>query len=97
MACVLQALAGERHYGFDIMELTRLPSGTVYPILRRFEKNGLVRSRWESSRKARNEARPRRRYYELTSLGRKALSLAVERLRQHERIFGQTPAADKAP
>ena len=97
IACVLQALVSGFHYGFDIMEFTGLPSGTVYPILRRFERNGLVRSRWESPQEARNEGRPKRRYYELTTAGREALSVAGERFRQHERIFGHTPATNKTP
>jgi DNA-binding PadR family transcriptional regulator len=97
IACVLQALASGFHYGFDIMELTGLPSGTIYPILRRFERNGLVRSKWENSQDARNEGRPRRRYYELTPAGRETLSVAAERFRQHERIFGHTQATNKTP
>ena len=40
IACVLQALASGFHYGFDIMEFTGLPSGTVYPILRRLDEAG---------------------------------------------------------
>jgi PadR family transcriptional regulator PadR len=96
VACVLQALVSGFHYGFDIMEFTDLPSGTVYPILRRFERNGLVSSRWESPKKARYEGRPRRRYYELTTAGREALSVAAERFRQHRQIFGHASASDKA-
>ena len=34
---VLQALAQGYRFGFDIMDVTRLPSGTVYPALRRLE------------------------------------------------------------
>ena len=39
-ALVLQALASGYHYGFDIMDATGLPSGTVYPVLRRLETGG---------------------------------------------------------
>ena len=48
------------------MDATDLPSGTVYPILRRIEEEGLVRARWERESDARREQRPPRRYYELT-------------------------------
>ena len=72
---VLQALLGGHHHGFDIMDATGLPSGTVYPILRRLEAESCVRSRWEKDGDARKEQRPPRRYYELTSHGR---SVAVE-------------------
>ena len=46
-ALVLQALLDGREHGFDIMDATGLPSGTVYPILRRLDADGVVRSRWE--------------------------------------------------
>jgi hypothetical protein len=45
-ALVLQALGRGFGYGFDVMRTTELPSGTVYPLLRRLEDAGLVRSRW---------------------------------------------------
>ena len=64
-ALVLQALATGHHYGFDIMDATGLPSGTVYPLLRRLDREGLVRSRWEEAEVAQREGRPPRRYYEL--------------------------------
>ena len=80
-ALVLHALADGRHHGFDIMDATGLPSGTVYPILRRLESEGCVRSRWEKEGVARKEQRPPRRYYELTAGGR---SIALEaRARTH--------------
>lgn len=69
-ALVLQALLDGRHHGFDIMEATGLPSGTVYPILRRLDAEGCVRSRWEKQDVAQKEQRPPRRYYELTAGGR---------------------------
>ena len=67
---VLQALLQGHHHGFDIMDAVGLPSGTVYPILRRLDAEGLVKSRWEKEGVARREQRPPRRYYELTSAGR---------------------------
>ena len=69
-ALVLQALLDGHHHGFDIMEATGLPSGTVYPILRRLDSEACVRSRWEKEGLARQEQRPPRRYYELTAGGR---------------------------
>ncbi len=86
-ACVLQALASGLACGFDIMDFTGLASGTVYPVLRRFEEHGLVRSEWEDEERAHAEGRPRRRNYELTGVGRAALSGAAERLALHRRIF----------
>lgn len=64
-ALVLEALDQGHVYGFDIIDVTHLRSGTVYPLLRRLEEVGLVRSSWESVSKARDESRPPRRYYAL--------------------------------
>jgi len=88
-ALVLQALASGYRYGFDIMDFTGLASGTAYPILRRLEKQKMVRSEWEEDSAARREGRPRRRYYELTSSGKAALSNAAERFRAHQRVFAE--------
>jgi len=64
-ALVLEALDQGHVYGFDIIDATRLRSGTVYPLLRRLEDAGLVRSKWEKVTEARRENRPPRKYYEL--------------------------------
>jgi PadR family transcriptional regulator len=68
-ALVLDALARGCRHGFDILDATGLASGTVYPILRRLEQDGLATSRWESARVAQQEQRPPRRYYVLTRDG----------------------------
>ena len=47
---VLQAIANGYEYGFDIIDTTGLPSGTVYPALSRLERDGYVRSAWEDER-----------------------------------------------
>jgi PadR family transcriptional regulator, regulatory protein PadR len=91
-ALVLQALARGYRYGFEIMDFTGLPSGTAYPILRRFELERLARSRWEGERPAQRDGRPRRRYYELTEEGRKLLSAALERFSEHRRVFDDAVA-----
>jgi PadR family transcriptional regulator, regulatory protein PadR len=74
---VLHAVAGGYQYGFDIIDQTGLPSGTVYPALSRLERDGLVRSAWEDEQYAHAEGRPARRYYKLTAPGVKALSEAT--------------------
>jgi DNA-binding PadR family transcriptional regulator len=80
-ALVLEALAAGRNHGWDVMDATDLPSGTVYPILRRIEEEGLVRARWEHESEARREQRPTRRYYELTPAGVTRLDEARARFR----------------
>ena len=84
---VLQALAQGHQFGFDVMEVTGLPSGTVYPALRRLESLGLVRSDWESDKEARDHARPRRRYYQLTAEGTSQLAEAESRYRAVSKLF----------
>jgi|SRR5262245_35243716 len=80
-ALVLEAIAAGRHHGFDVMDATDLASGTVYPILRRLETEGLVRARWEREAVARREQRPARRFYELTAAGEASLADARARYR----------------
>jgi PadR family transcriptional regulator PadR len=72
-ALVLHALASGYTYGFDIIDATGLPSGTVYPLLRRLERMSCVESRWENETKAAREGRPARKYYRITGEGREVL------------------------
>ena len=83
-ALVLKALANGFHHGFDIMDATSLPSGTVYPILRRLDREGLLTSEWEKAATAQREQRPPRRYYEITPAGQEMLAEATERFRALE-------------
>lgn len=78
-ALVLDVLARGYRYGFDIMSATGLPSGTVYPILRRLERARCVTSNWESDATAEREQRPARRYYVLTAAGVAMRKQAVAR------------------
>src|SRR3954470_23776342 len=83
---VLQAIADDVRYGFDIADRTGLQTGTVYPALRRLESLGYVRSSWESEKIARREQRPARRYYEITRAGTGALAVAMKRLENLGRL-----------
>jgi PadR family transcriptional regulator, regulatory protein PadR len=80
-AAVLHAIRCGLRYGFEIMEATGLPSGTVYPALRRMEKAGMIRSQWERETLARAEQRPARKYYQITRPGEAALAAASRRYR----------------
>ena len=91
---VLQALTQGYAYGFEIMRAAHLPSGTVYPLLRRLEAAGQVESRWEDAEHAHDEGRPPRRYYEATRSGRAALAEARERLRAQQLLFGGEALGD---
>jgi PadR family transcriptional regulator, regulatory protein PadR len=83
---VLQAIASGYVYGFDVMDATGLPSGTVYPILSKLEDSGFVKSRWEDARAAHLEKRPPRRSYEITGSGREALNETVALYKKLQRL-----------
>ena len=93
-ALVLQALARGYHHGFDVMDATGLPSGTVYPILRRLDREGLLKSAWEKQATAERDGRPPRRYYSITAAGQAMLDEALERYHLLERAV---PAARMKP
>lgn len=90
---ILQALARGYRFGFDVMEATGLPSGTVYPALRRLEALELVTSGWEDDRQAHRQGRPRRRYYELSAAGRRKLGEAEARYRALGKLFPRRGSA----
>ena len=78
-AMILQAIHTGDGYGFSVMEMTGLPSGTVYPAMRRLERDGLIRSQWERQSIADAEQRPPRKYYKLTRLGQATLESSQRR------------------
>jgi PadR family transcriptional regulator PadR len=73
---LLAVLEAEPRHGYAIMEALRagsggqfdLPTGTVYPALHRLERAGLIQARWSV------HAGRRRRLYQLTPDGRRALN-----------------------
>jgi PadR family transcriptional regulator, regulatory protein PadR len=72
--CVLSLLADEERYGFDLvrglaeMDGMVTSEGTIYPLLSRLRREGLVESTWRES-----PSGPPRRYYRATEAGRAAL------------------------
>ena len=69
--CVLALVDQSATYGYELVtRLARTPQlaageGTVYPLLRRLRRDGLLCTHWKES-----EAGPPRQYYELTDSGR---------------------------
>ena len=72
--CVLALLAEDERYGFDLVRALAevdgmvTSEGTIYPLLSRLRRDGLVDSTWRES-----PTGPPRRYYRLTDAGRAAL------------------------
>ncbi len=72
--CVLALLRGRERYGFELVralgdiDVLVTSEGTIYPLLGRLRRDGLVETSWQES-----ESGPPRRYYRLTAAGRRAL------------------------
>lgn len=81
--CILKALAGGEWYGYALVKaLVAIPGigvaeGSIYPLLSRLKKQGLVTTRLEESGEG-----PARKYYRLTDAGH-ALG------RDMDRYFGE--------
>src|ERR1700677_1324374 len=78
-AMILVAIHTGYIYGFSVMEMTGLPSGTVSPALRRMERDELIRSHWEQPSLAAAEQRPPRKYYKLTRDGKAMIEMSLKR------------------
>src|SRR6266851_1153679 len=63
-------------YGFGLMKATGVKSGSLYPILDRFEDLRWIEG-YDEVIDQRAEGRPRRRLYRLTGIGRPAAKQAV--------------------
>lgn len=90
-AAVLLAIKHGHRYGFDVMDATGLPDGTVYPILRRLERRGVLEGAWEDEAVAQAEQRPVRRYYRLTDVGEAAIDEVTARFPMLVRLFAGGP------
>jgi PadR family transcriptional regulator PadR len=79
---ILSILQTGESYGYQIIKHVRQASGgtlewssaLLYPVLRRLEKDGLIRSQWKLSETGRM-----RRCYLITDLGREELAVEKER------------------
>lgn len=74
--CILLMLSRKTYYGYEILqELSNYPmlastESTIYPLLRRLQKEGDLQSVWQDSA----EGLPPRKYYSLTQEGEEYLS-----------------------
>ena len=75
--CILLMLDKKVYYGYEILqELSKYPiiastESTIYPLLRRLEKEGYLYSFWRDSA----EGLPPRKYYALTDEGQQYLNI----------------------
>ncbi len=86
-ACVLLLLGEQPAHGYELLrDLERLgahgvDSGSLYRVLRRTERDGLTRSRWEAA-----ESGPPRRVYGLTATGSRVLAEVATELEQSRQL-----------
>lgn len=71
--CVLAVIARQERYGYEIIKILNThglatPEGTIYPLLARLKKEGLVTASWRE----REQGNPRK-YYRVTDMGEGAL------------------------
>lgn len=77
--CVLAILRKEERYGFDLVRVLGqveglvTTEGTIYPLLARLRRTGLVDTVWRESATG-----PPRRYYRLTRSGHQSLEAWME-------------------
>ena len=100
---VMGVLYHGRHYGYSLIRVLSergsisLKEGTIYPILARLDRDGLVGSEWVES-----DQGPPRKYYTLTSSGRQLfdelsqeLDSLVSLVQQNWRTPEQSESAGK--
>lgn len=82
---IMSSLYKESHYGYSLVKSLSvenglsLTEGTIYPILNRLSKEGLVRSQWVESRQG-----PPRKYYSLTPEGKSAFDILIKEFNRLE-------------
>jgi PadR family transcriptional regulator, regulatory protein PadR len=89
-ARVMKTFLGEpdrRRYGFELMQLTGLASGSLYPILARLERIGWINGAKETI-DPKQEGRPPRRYYVLTGEGAREARVQLAELSEQLRPPG---------
>lgn len=80
--CVLAVLRRGERYAVDLVadlgETLLTSEGTIYPLLSRLRRDGLVTTEWRESPNG-----PPRRYYRLTPQGRSALAAFEKQWRRY--------------
>ncbi|MFI8085823.1 PadR family transcriptional regulator [Kitasatospora sp. NPDC086009] len=76
-------------YGWEIMQATALGSGSLYPILARLEREGVIAGAQEDI-DPKAEGRPARRFYTITGEGLRIARQALAELHEITRVPGTT-------
>lgn len=87
--CVLLIISKEKRYASELLEILKeadliVVEGTLYPLLNRLKRSGLLSYDWEESRTG-----PPRKYYSLTAIGRELVSELLPAWRGFSRSIGR--------
>ena len=94
--CVLAVIRQAPAYGYEIAQqlaaygFGRIAEGTIYPLLLRLEKNGLVAAAFRPS-----ELGPKRKYYSLTPAGEAELQQFIQNYNELSQAVGNLLSALK--
>lgn len=90
--CILEVISKKETYGYEISEMLQaygfsdISEGTIYPLLLRLEKNGLI-----TATRRQSPVGPKRKYFSITAEGRGELdafySSWMELAKAIERLF----------
>ncbi len=92
---ILGCLNHGSHYGYSLIRTLSgqgeldLTEGTIYPILSRLAKEGLVQTRWVESRLG-----PPRKYYSVTAKGRRSFEILND---EFQRLVAMVQRASAGP
>jgi PadR family transcriptional regulator PadR len=85
---IMKCLYADSHYGYSLVRTLSdeggitLTEGTIYPILSRLHKEGMVGSQWVESSQG-----PPRKYYSLSSTGKKAYEVLGEEFQKLSKLI----------
>ena len=94
--CILAAIRQKPTYGYEIAQTLaacgfgQIAEGTIYPLLLRLEKNGLVSAAFRPS-----ELGPKRKYYSLTPAGEAELQQFIQNYAELSQAVGNLLSALK--
>lgn len=88
--CILKVISGSETYGYEISQklqeygFSGISEGTIYPLLLRLEKNGLIQAKYKASALG-----PKRKYFSVTDRGTSEMEAFLESFRELEEAVGR--------
>lgn len=87
--CVIKVCQGEPKYTSDIIQKLKIAElvvveGTIYPLLSRLQKDGLLEHEWQES-----EQGPPRKYYRTTQFGDEVAKNILKKITEINKTLGR--------